>query len=240
MSVSAIRVIAHEVTTLSTKGANMRDIGALGVSTIAMRIGGGGEGARLVADVILWRRKNVTIGILLGALVSWMVFQLAGYTLLSLVSNVLLLLISILFVWAKAAGVLNRPPPPILDMHLSEEVVHEASGLVYSHVNMILAAFNDIAQGKDSKLFYTIALCLLLISRVGRLTDIITFSYTSLVVILTVPALYEKYENGVERCVKLAHVEVQMYKRLYSELFSNYVIKVKKWILLKKKLLADV
>ena len=61
-----------------------------------------------VADVILWRRKDVTIGILVGALASWVVFEAAGYTLLSLVSNVLLLLICVLFAWAKAAGILNR------------------------------------------------------------------------------------------------------------------------------------
>ncbi|XP_042397451.1 retinol dehydrogenase 11-like isoform X2 [Zingiber officinale] len=62
----------------------------------------------VVADVILWRKKNVTVGILIGVLTSWIIFEVAGYTLLSLVSNVLLLLISILFVWAKAAEVLNR------------------------------------------------------------------------------------------------------------------------------------
>ncbi|KAG6504867.1 hypothetical protein ZIOFF_037215 [Zingiber officinale] len=62
----------------------------------------------LIADVILWRKKNVTVGILIGVLTSWIIFEVAGYTLLSLVSNVLLLLISILFVWAKAAEVLNR------------------------------------------------------------------------------------------------------------------------------------
>ncbi|KAG6476526.1 hypothetical protein ZIOFF_065768 [Zingiber officinale] len=65
-------------------------------------------GIESLADVILWRKKNVTVGILIGVLTSWIIFEVAGYTLLSLVSNVLLLLISILFVWAKAAEVLNR------------------------------------------------------------------------------------------------------------------------------------
>lgn len=60
------------------------------------------------ADVILWRRKNVTVGILLVTLAAWVVFERSGYTLLSLVSSVLLLLIAILFLWAKAAAILNR------------------------------------------------------------------------------------------------------------------------------------
>ncbi|KAG6488511.1 reticulon-like protein B12 [Zingiber officinale] len=200
------------------------------------RILGGG----MIADVILWRKKNVTVGILIGVLASWIIFEVAGYTLLSLVSNVLLLLISILFVWAKAAEVLNRPPPPIPEMYLNEEMIHEASDFCQFHANKIFSAFNDIARGKDSKLFYSIAMCLLLASTIGRLADILTLSYTSVVLILTVPALYGKYEDGVDRCVKTVHMEVQMYQRVYIESFNNYYIQVKKWILVKKNLLADV
>lgn len=61
-----------------------------------------------VADVILWRQKNLTLGILLVTLSAWVVFEKSGYTLLSLVSSVLLLLMSILFLWAKSAAILNR------------------------------------------------------------------------------------------------------------------------------------
>lgn len=61
-----------------------------------------------VADLILWRRKNQTMGILLVTLAVWVVFERSGYTLLSLVSNVFLLLIVILFLWAKSAAILNR------------------------------------------------------------------------------------------------------------------------------------
>lgn len=62
----------------------------------------------VVADVILWRQKNLTVGILLVALAAWVVFEKSGYTLLSLVSSVFLLLIAILFLWAKSAAILNR------------------------------------------------------------------------------------------------------------------------------------
>lgn len=61
-----------------------------------------------VADVMLWRRKDLTVGILLVTLSAWVVFEISGYTLLSLVSSVLLLLIVILFLWAKSAALLNR------------------------------------------------------------------------------------------------------------------------------------
>ncbi|XP_008785447.1 reticulon-like protein B12 [Phoenix dactylifera] len=191
------------------------------------RILGGG----IVADVVLWRRRDVTVGILLGLLAAWLVFERSGYTLLSFVSNVLLLLISILFTWARAAAILNRPPPPIPEMHLTKEVMNEAAVLVHSHVNMALLAFHDVALGKDSKLFYRVAISLWLISVIGSLTDFLTLFYSSLVIVFTIPVLYEKYEDDIDRYLKLAYVEMQMCKGIYAEHFHE----VKNWILGKKK-----
>ncbi|XP_073104268.1 reticulon-like protein B12 isoform X2 [Elaeis guineensis] len=56
-------------------------------------------------NVVLWRR-DVTV--LLGLLAAWLVLERSGYILLSFVSNLMLLLISILFTWARAAAILNR------------------------------------------------------------------------------------------------------------------------------------
>ena len=50
----------------------------------------------------------MTVGILVVTLAVWLVFEKSGYTLLSLVSSVLLLLLAILFLWAKSAAILNR------------------------------------------------------------------------------------------------------------------------------------
>lgn len=189
-------------------------------------------GGGIVADVVLWRRRDVTVGILVGVLAAWLVFERSGYTLLSFVSNVLLLLIAILFSWAKAAAILNRSPPPIPEMHLTKEDMNKAAGLVRSHVNMALLAFHEVALGKNSKLFYRVAVCLWVISIIGSLTDFLTLIYASLVIFLTAPMLYEKYEDYIDRYMKLAYVEMQMCKRTYAE----YSHKVKHWLLEKKKL----
>ncbi|KAK8563845.1 hypothetical protein V6N13_005931 [Hibiscus sabdariffa] len=50
-------------------------------------------GGGLVADVMFWRKGNLTMGIMLVTLAVWVVFEKSGYTLLSLVSNVLLLIV---------------------------------------------------------------------------------------------------------------------------------------------------
>ncbi|PKI43396.1 reticulon-like protein B12 [Punica granatum] len=186
-------------------------------------------GGGLAADVILWRRKNVTLGILLGTLAAWVVFERSGYTLLSLVSSVLLLLTTILFLWAKSAALLNRPAPPLPDLHLSEDAANYLAALVRTHVNALLSAFQKIALGKDSMMFFRVAGWLLLISIVGGLTDFLTLGYTTLFLVLTIPALYEKNEELVDKCVGMCYCNLQ---QLYAKLDSR----VHKWNMEKRKL----
>ncbi|KAK4771316.1 hypothetical protein SAY87_031848 [Trapa incisa] len=195
--------------------------------TVHQILGGG-----LAADVILWRRKNVTLGILLVTFAAWVVFERSGYTLLSLASSVLLLLITILFLWAKSAALLNRPAPPLPQLHLSEDAADYLATLARTHLNALLLGFQNIALGRDSMLFVRVAGWLLLISIIGGLTDFLTLGYTSLFIVLTIPALYEKYEEQVDKYVLVGYSNLQ---QLYAKLDDRHFSRVHKWILEKRK-----
>ncbi|KAL2934205.1 Reticulon-like protein B12 [Bienertia sinuspersici] len=162
-------------------------------------------GSFAVADVVLWRQRSITMGILIITGLVWLVFEESGYTLLSLCSSVLLLLMTILFVWSKAASLLNRPAPPLPDMYLREELVAEVGELARKAINMLVILWRDVALGKDSRLFLRVAACLMLISVVGGLTDIVSLCYISLVVVLTIPALYERFSEPIDRLLMCAY-----------------------------------
>ncbi|XP_011009145.1 PREDICTED: reticulon-like protein B12 [Populus euphratica] len=190
-------------------------------------------GGGFVADVILWRQMNITLGILLVTLSSWVVFERSGYTLLSLVSSVLLLLAVILFLWAKSAAILNRPAPPLPRFHLSEETVTEVASLIRTRLNALLSISQDIALGKDTKLFLKVAAYLLLISVVGGLTDFLTLGYASLLIVLTIPALYERYEDYLDR---YAGMVFKKSHQLYLKVDVECIGRVQNWILERQKL----
>ncbi|KAM7531964.1 hypothetical protein LguiB_035374 [Lonicera macranthoides] len=196
--------------------------------TVHQILGGG-----LAADVILWRRKNLTVGILTVTLAAWVVFERSGYTLLSLVSSVLFLLFSILFLWSKSASILNRPAPPLPSLYLPEETANEAAVFIRDRINGLLSVSEDIALGKAPQMFIKVAASLLLISIIGGFTDFLTLGYTSLVIILTVPVLYERYENNIDTYVLLGSGNL---KQFYMKLEVEYVSKVRNWILEQKKL----
>ncbi|KAG5514276.1 hypothetical protein RHGRI_035620 [Rhododendron griersonianum] len=60
-----------------------------------------------MADVLLWRRWCGAVILLGSSTALWFLFEWAGYNLLSFTANVLLLLVAILFFWAKSAPLLN-------------------------------------------------------------------------------------------------------------------------------------
>ncbi|XP_073311537.1 reticulon-like protein B12 [Primulina huaijiensis] len=196
--------------------------------TIYEILGGG-----IVADVMLWRKKNLTVGILVVTFAAWVVFEISGYTLLSLTSSVFLLLFTILFLWAKSAAILNRPAPPLPHLHLSEEMVNDAVTFICDRANAVLSASEDIALGRDSRMFIKVGLILFIISVIGSLTDFLTLGYTSLFLVLTVPALYERYERHIESCVLVGYRKLL---KLYVRFKEEYIAKIHKWILEKKKL----
>lgn len=63
---------------------------------------------RPVADVLLWRQRNAAVLMAVGATTVWFLFERAGYSFLSVFANAILLLVLILFFWAKSALLLNR------------------------------------------------------------------------------------------------------------------------------------
>ncbi|XP_062180703.1 reticulon-like protein B12 isoform X1 [Phragmites australis] len=188
-----------------------------------------------VWDVVLWRRGrgDVSACLLAATVSSWLLFfgSGLGYTLLSLASTVLLLLLTVLFLWAKAARLLNRPEPPIPEMRVSQEIVDQVAALLHSGLNTVFSTFHDIVLGKDSVLFYQVFLCLWIISIAGSLTDFPTFCYTSTVAVLTIPALYRKYEECIGRYMRFAYMNLQMYEMVYQRFSMKCLVKVRDWVI---------
>lgn len=81
----------------------------------------------------------------------------------------------------------NRPAPPLPHLYLSEENVKEAATFIGNHINVLLHVSEDIALGRDSRMFIKLALCLLLISVIESVTDFLTLIYTGKFHFLVIP-----------------------------------------------------
>ncbi|RCV15118.1 hypothetical protein SEVIR_3G033500v4 [Setaria viridis] len=162
-------------------------------------------GGGAVADVLLWRRRNASAAAVVGATAVWFVFERAGYSLPSVLSNALLLLVAILFFWAKSASLLNRPLPPLPNLEVSDVVVEKAADRALIWINRVLAVGHDIAIKRDRKVFIQVILVLWVVSYVGMLFNFLTLIYIGMMLSLLVPPLYEKYQDHVDEKLGVAH-----------------------------------
>lgn len=155
-------------------------------------------GAGSVADLLLWRKWCASALLLASTTSLWLLFEFAGYNPLSFAANVLLLLVTILFVWAKTATLLNRPLPPVPDLEVSDETVEKVADAIRVWVNRALSVGHEIAICGNLRVLVQVAALFWLISFIGNLCNFITFVYIGSLLALSIPVLYEKYQNQID------------------------------------------
>ncbi|XP_074577088.1 reticulon-like protein B11 [Curcuma longa] len=177
------------------------------------RVLGGGA----VADVLLWRRRNAAVLALAGATTVWFLFELAGYNFLSVVANSTLLVVVILFFWAKSALLLNRPLPPLPNLEVSDEVVNKVAERARVWINRVLAIGHDIAIRRDRKVFLQVILSLWVVSYIGNWFNFLTLAYIGVLLAITIPAIYDKYQEHIDQQLGVAHnVVLKQYESILS------------------------
>ncbi|KAG4984439.1 hypothetical protein JHK82_029280 [Glycine max] len=179
-----------------------------------------GEG--LIADVVLWKNWRGAVAVLVSATALWYLFERAGYNFLSFVANVVLLLVVILFFWAKAANLLNRPLPPLPDLEISEETIARVADALQIWMNRALSVAHDIAIERNLLLCLQVVGVLWVISYIGSLFNFLTLIYFGVLLCLSLPVLYDKYQDQVDDRLCVIHGIIQtQYTKVHSTVLSK-------------------
>eukprot|EP00268_Persea_americana_P017514 TRINITY_DN18447_c0_g1_i4.p1 TRINITY_DN18447_c0_g1~~TRINITY_DN18447_c0_g1_i4.p1 ORF type:complete len:239 (+),score=29.33 TRINITY_DN18447_c0_g1_i4:329-1045(+) len=183
------------------------------------QIMGGGK----AADVILWKRRSISFGIIVVATVAWLLYERSGLSFLSISSDILLILIVFQFVRANSAVLLNKQLRPLPELVLSEEMVNNAAASFRVKINYVLLMAHDITIGKDFRLFFKVVVALWLLSVIGGYFSLFTLVYFGTIISITIPALYNKYEEHVDRYVGLVHNKISKH---YSIVDANVISRI--------------
>ncbi|THG15873.1 hypothetical protein TEA_018612 [Camellia sinensis var. sinensis] len=171
----------------------------------------------LAADVILWKRRRVSCGIIVVATVAWFLLERSGLSFLSICSDVLLILIALPFLRANYASFRNKPIQTLPELVLSEEMVTNAAASFRVKINYALLMAHDITIGKDFRLFFKVVVCLWLLSVIGSVISFLTLAYIGIILFVTVPALYNKYQDHVDRFAGLIHRQFSNHYKIVDE-----------------------
>ncbi|XP_020274675.1 reticulon-like protein B1 [Asparagus officinalis] len=166
---------------------------------------GGGK----VADMIMWRNKQVSGGILAVVTVVWLLFECMDYHLLTFVCHAFMFVLAALFLWSNAASLVNRSPPKFPEVILREDQVLSIARSVRHEINEAFTTFRYIASGKDLKKFLMAVGGLWVVSVIGNWFSFLTLCYLVFLALCTLPALYEKYEDQVDDVGETVMVQVR-------------------------------
>ncbi|CAH9068984.1 unnamed protein product [Cuscuta europaea] len=181
---------------------------------------GGGK----LGDAVLWRNKRTSARILGGATLTWLLLQRFEFRVLELASHVVILTLAIYFSWSNAStALLNISTPPIPEVQISEKTVLRIASHISIAFNKCFLLLHDISLGGDLTMFLKVICGLWILAILGGSCDFLTLIYISVIIVLTVPVVYEKYEEQVDAFAEKGKMEVIKH---YTWLHANVLSKI--------------
>ncbi|XP_059629139.1 reticulon-like protein B5 isoform X2 [Cornus florida] len=184
------------------------------------------------SDVFMWRDKKVSACVLGVATAIWVLFELLEYHLLTFACHVIIFSLSIFFLWSNTSTLMNKSPPQIPELALSEDIVLRIASALTIEINGVIEISRDIASGRDLKKFLAAIVFLWVLSIVGSCCSFLTLFYICFVFLHTVPVLFEKYEDQVHSFAETAESEI---KKQYAFFDAKVLSKIPRRPLKEKK-----
>ncbi|RWR85791.1 reticulon-like protein B8 [Cinnamomum micranthum f. kanehirae] len=179
---------------------------------------GGGKSA----DVLLWRNKKISLGVLASATAIWILFEWLNYNFLTLVCFALAVGMLVQFVWTNASGLLNRSSSKVPRLVLPNELFVNIGATVGTEINRFLQFLQDVASGRNLKQFIVVVASLWVAAIISSWCNFLTVVYVGFVAAHTLPVLYERYEDQVDSFVYNMLGQLQnQYKKLDKGVLSK-------------------
>ncbi|XP_051145698.1 reticulon-like protein B14 [Andrographis paniculata] len=185
---------------------------------------GGGK----VADVLLWRNKNLSAAILVGFTAIWFLFEVAEYNFVTLMCHISMIAMLVLFVWSTGAGLIDWNPPDPRAITVPESTFR----WLFAKINRLVVKFYDVSSGKDLRTFFLAITFLWILSGIGNYTSSLNLLYTGFLCMITLPVLYERYEAEVDYLASKGNRDV---KKLYRKFDSKFLNKIPRGPVKEKK-----
>jgi len=192
------------------------------------KVFGGGK----AADIFLWRDKKISGAVLGGATAIWILFELMEFYFLSLISYAVILTLVGLFLWSNVSTFIHKSPPKIPEVVIPEKPVVQLAVELRAYINLALATLREIASGRELKKFLSVIAGLWFLSVLGSCCNFLTLCYIVLVLLFTVPVLYEKYDDKVDAFAEKAMIEI---KKQYAVFDAKVLSKIPRGPLKSKK-----
>ncbi|KAK9925820.1 hypothetical protein M0R45_023085 [Rubus argutus] len=180
---------------------------------------GGGK----VADVLLWRNRNVSAALMGAMTVIWFLFEVVEYNFITLLCHASITTMLVIFIWRTGAEIFRLTPPRIPELILHESTFREVASMVHKRSNRFLSKLLDSAIGRDLPFFILAIVSLYILSVIGTYFSFLNLLYLGFLCMETLPFLYEKFEDDVDHLAGKVSREIQRSYRKFEAQFLNKI-----------------
>ncbi|KAL0450297.1 UNVERIFIED_CONTAM: hypothetical protein Slati_1586100 [Sesamum latifolium] len=151
----------------------------------------------VVSDVILWRRKQLNVIILVAATAAWTAMEIYQYNFITLISWLAMALLLCLFFWGTIHRLLKKEAPDLSELEISEETITETANSLRQRAEEAIRLMFHVSAEREWFVFAGVVACLYAVSELARRFDLLTLCYIGLVGGMTIPAIYIKNEERI-------------------------------------------
>ncbi|KAL3526738.1 hypothetical protein ACH5RR_011394 [Cinchona calisaya] len=171
----------------------------------------------MIRDVLFWRRKYLSIIVLLVATATWIALQVYELKFVTVASWVAMFLVTFLFIWGNIHRLLNKEAPDVSRMEISEKAAVEMAKGIREWMEEGIRWMFRVGAERGWLVFTATVATSGLISWVASRFDLLTLLYFGIVLSMSVPVIYVKYENKIKECGWRLRMQSQKYNDMIQE-----------------------
>ncbi|XP_059459164.1 reticulon-like protein B13 [Corylus avellana] len=183
-------------------------------------------------DKILWRRKKQSVLVLLIATATWVLMGVYHFNFITVISWAIMFVVVLLFLWANILKLLGKDPPEVSGLEISEQRAFEMANMIRAWMEEGIRWMFRVSAEREWYVFAGTVAGLGLLSYVGTLNDLLTLIYTGIVMGMTVPVLYMKYEDNIKRHGERVKGQA---RRFYDKVDEKVVKNIKNRVVVEKE-----
>lgn len=184
-----------------------------------------------VRDVFLWRRKKLSLLVLLVSTATWVSLDVYQFNLITVASWAAMFAVTSLFLYGNIARFLRKGEPDLSGLEISEQTAIEAARSVRQSIEEGVRWMCHVSAERELFLFARVVAALCLLSYVGSFWDSLSLLYIDIVVGMTVPVIYVKNEDKIKRFEEWMRMQARRLCDMVDEKvvkrMKNRVVKVK-------------
>ncbi|XP_047161031.1 reticulon-like protein B9 [Vigna umbellata] len=180
---------------------------------------GGGK----VADMLLWRDRNLSAALLGGMTVIWFLFEIVEYNFVTLLCHISITTMLVLFIWSTAADIFKWKPPQIPDIILQESFFQSLAYILHRRFNQLLPMLLHISCGIDLPIFLLNIVSLYIFSVIGSYFSFVNLLYIGFLCVHTLPIVYERYEEEINNWVSDMLIFLRKNYRSFKKNYLNRI-----------------